>query len=136
MVYEDISKILAIPEVKNVYISETYTIPDPIVAESSSGQNPDLIGMENAWALGYKGEGQLISIIDTGIDYNHKDMNITDINRAKVQDGFKYNAKVPYGYNFAENNDNIKDNPIYNYAHFNFPIRSIRCYNRCNGTLP
>ena len=115
--YKDITRILAIPDVKDVYIAETFAIPEPMISEETVGKNPDLIGMENAWALGYKGEGQLISIIDTGIDYNHKDMNITNIDRAKVQENFKYNAKVPYGYNFAENNDNIKDNPIYNYAH-------------------
>lgn len=116
VVYSDISKLLAIPEVEDVFIVETYTIPEYIPEEVTKG-NPDLTGIEKAWELGYKGEGQLVSIIDSGIDINHKDMQITDINRAKVKDNFQYNEKVPYGYNWAENNSNIKDNPVENFAH-------------------
>lgn len=63
--------------------------------------------------LGYKGEGLVISIIDTGIDVNNKDMKLTDPSRAKIKNieqgkDSKFTVKVPYGYNFADKNDDIK----------------------------
>ncbi|QMI86407.1 S8 family serine peptidase [Carnobacteriaceae bacterium zg-84] len=59
----------------------------------------------------YKGEGMVVSIIDSGIDITHKDMRLSDPNRAKIQtvkSGFT--IKVPYGYNYADGNDIVIDN--------------------------
>lgn len=71
--------------------------------------------------LGYKGEGMLVSIIDTGIDYTHKDLKITDENKGKLDKdevkkdidelsyGKYFTSKIPYGYNYADDNENIID---------------------------
>ncbi|WP_195987636.1 S8 family serine peptidase [Clostridium sp. D53t1_180928_C8] len=65
---------------------------------------------------GYKGEGLVVSVIDTGIDPSHKDMKLTDPSKAKLKKentniglGKFYTDKVPYGYNFADKNDEIVD---------------------------
>lgn len=65
---------------------------------------------------GYKGEGLVVSVIDTGIDPSHKDMKLTDSSKAKLNEentniglGKFYTDKVPYGYNFADENDEILD---------------------------
>lgn len=60
----------------------------------------------------YTGEGTVVAIIDTGIDYDHKDMRVSDEKTVKLssQDvkqivenkklkGRFYTNKVPYGYN-------------------------------------
>lgn len=62
----------------------------------------------------YKGEGMVISIIDTGIDVDHKDMRLTDPSRAKIKNvkassETTFNMKVPFGYNYADGNDIVKD---------------------------
>lgn len=95
----------------------------------------ELTDVYKAWAnYGYKGEGTLVSIIDTGIDYNHKDMRLTNtnskskLNEAKVRAivdsgvlraGKSYNNKkdikgyftnkVPFGFNYADDNDEVID---------------------------
>ena len=71
----------------------------------------------------YKGEGTVIAILDTGIDYNHKDMKLTSISKAKLNQakveriisekldgiGKYYTTKVPFGYNYADENDEAID---------------------------
>ncbi|EIW00114.1 S8 family serine peptidase [Thermoanaerobacter siderophilus] len=72
--------------------------------------------------LGYKGEGMVVAIVDTGIDYRHQDMKITDSSKAKLTQAkvqeianttglpYKYfTDKVPVGWNWADNNDQIID---------------------------
>ncbi|MBU3133388.1 S8 family serine peptidase [Clostridium gasigenes] len=65
---------------------------------------------------GYKGEGLVVSVIDSGVDYTHKDMRLTNPSKAKLNKGNLrdgkgkyYNDKVPYGYNFADENDEVID---------------------------
>lgn len=73
-------------------------------------------------ALKYRGEGMLVSIVDSGVDPNHKDMRISDLATAKLSEGdverirrteglpgHYFTPKVPYGYNYADKNQNIVD---------------------------
>ena len=107
----DISKIKALPGVKSVTQAKVYE-PDMSFAKS-------LTQAYSTWKdLGYKGEGMVISIIDTGVDYTHKDMKITNKSTEKLTQtevselggkGKYYNDKVPYGYNFADENQDVID---------------------------
>ena len=55
------------------------------------------------------GEGLLVSIIDTGIDIAHQDMRI-DAGKAKKKEAAAgFNEKVPFGYNFADENNEVND---------------------------
>ena len=100
----EIAKISKMPGVKSVKEARRY-YPSMTSAK-------ELTQAYSTWKnFGYKGEGMVVSIVDTGIDVNHKDMRLTeDLSKAKIQDvkpGFT--KKVPYGHNFADNNDNVKD---------------------------
>ena len=100
----EIAKISKLPGVKSVKEARRY-YPSMTSAK-------ELTQAYSTWKdYGYKGEGMVVSIVDTGIDVNHKDMRLTeDLSKAKIQDvkpGFT--KKVPYGHNFADNNDNVKD---------------------------
>ncbi|GFP74134.1 S8 family serine peptidase [Clostridium fungisolvens] len=104
----NISKIQAVSGVKSVTESRTY-YPDMKFADA-------LTQAYGTWQdLGYKGQGMVVSIIDTGIDYTHKDLTITDPSKAKLTTttpkgpGKFYSVKVPYGYNFADGTDDVVD---------------------------
>ncbi|SMC20921.1 lactocepin [Clostridium acidisoli DSM 12555] len=107
----DINKIKGMSGVQNVTEAKVYH-PDMYFAKN-------LTQVYSAWKnLGYKGEGMVVSIIDTGIDYTHKDMKITDTTKEKLHSsdvskmggkGKFFTDKVPYGYNFADENQNIID---------------------------
>lgn len=110
----EVKKIENLPEVKCVTYARVY-YPDMTFAKK-------LTQTYGVWQeLGYKGEGMVVSIVDTGVDYTHKDMKISDSSKAKLTKtkvdvldgkGKFYTEKVPYGYNYADENDNIIDSGV------------------------
>jgi subtilisin family serine protease len=65
----------------------------------------DLVNAPEAWARGYTGQGVVVAVLDSGVDYNHADLkdNIwTNSNSGYVND--------IYGWNFVDNNNNVLDN--------------------------
>lgn len=108
---KDVDAIKEIPGVKDASIANEYSV--------SMNSAKDLTEAEKVWQeKGYKGEGVVVAIVDSGIDYTHKDMKITNTSKAKLHKGDAivtsgpgkyYTDKVPYGYNFADKNDNIID---------------------------
>lgn len=109
---KDIDKIKEIQGVKCITESKTYKLnmsgSDEITQAASEWKN-----------IGYKGKGMVISIIDSGIDYTHKDLKNIDTNSTKLKQsdineniaslgyGQYYTDKVPFGYNYADGNNNI-----------------------------
>ena len=81
----------------------------------------DIINATTTWEdYGYKGEGLVISIIDTGLDYTHKDFQNIDSSKIKlneekvnniissdIQRGKYYSDKVPFGYDYGNLCDSI-----------------------------
>lgn len=112
---KDIEKIKTLPGVKDVRIANEYFLDMTTAIYSTNAPT--------VWNdLGYKGEGMVVAIIDTGIDYRHQDMKITDptkvkLTKEKVEEiaketgkPYKYfTDKVPVGWNWADNNDQIID---------------------------
>lgn len=117
--FSDIEKIENIAGVEKVYISNEYERPS---IRPDMHTSNDMIRSQDAWKLGYKGEGMVVAVIDTGIDPSHSDMILTndstaslsedDIALMKNEQGLKgrfYTNKVPYGYNYYDKNDEILD---------------------------
>ena len=112
----DIGAIRATPGVSNVYEAIEYERPQYTVDMTSSN---DMINQGIAEELGYKGEGQVIAVIDSGYDPTHPDLqNLTDSERAALTKqmvdslglpGVYVNEKVPYAYNYYDLNNNYKD---------------------------
>lgn len=103
--------------VKSVTIANEYERPEPMMNNSG-----EIIKTEQTWASGYNGEGTVVAVIDTGVDSTHKDMVLTDQNKAELQadevqaiskekklPGTYRTSKVPYGYNYMDNNQEILD---------------------------
>lgn len=110
-------KIEGMSGVKSVTIANEYERPEPEMNYSG-----DITDTVPTWNLGYKGEGTVISIIDTGVDSSHRDMTLTKPKKAELQideveeivaeknlPGTYRTSKVPYGYNYMDNNQEILD---------------------------
>ncbi|WP_234123181.1 S8 family serine peptidase [Clostridium hydrogenum] len=102
-----ISSYENMPGVKHVSVAKEYKVDPNMNTAKEIGKIPEAIQQ-----TGYKGEGMVVAIIDTGIDATHKDMRLTDPSKAKIQTvkaGSEFSIKVPYGHNFADDNDDVVD---------------------------
>jgi lactocepin len=117
--YGDIEKIEMLSNVKRVYLANEYNRPEQPNMDTSH----QFIQSTETWQdAGYKGEGTVIAIIDTGIDPSHRDMVLSPetevalsedgVNDLIATEGLKgqyHTAKVPYGYNYFDHNQIILD---------------------------
>lgn len=116
----DIEAIKKIPKVDKVHIVNEYKRPK---VKPEMKYSKELVEAQQAWRdYGYKGEGMTVGIIDTGIDTTHRDMVLSDdtelahteksveqiVNDQDLPGKF-YTEKVPYGYNYMDQNDEILD---------------------------
>lgn len=98
--------------VSKVSIAHEFERPEPDMSNSK-----DIVNAVETWTTtGYNGEGMVVAIIDTGVDPSHKDFVLTDESKAKIKSttfegflGTYRTAKVPYGYNYMDNNQEILD---------------------------
>lgn len=119
--YGDIAKIKKLSNVKAVYIANEYKKPEPVSPDMTHSYS--FIQNRTAWAdAALKGEGTVVAIIDTGIDYTHRDFVLSPATQTKLshetvnslisQNGLKgqwYTDKVPYGYNYYDENNEVRD---------------------------
>ncbi|MDU5223942.1 MAG: S8 family serine peptidase, partial [Finegoldia magna] len=126
---KDIDKLRKQPGVKKVTTQMKAERPKG-GASPSLATAPKMIKADTLWdQYKFSGQGMLISIIDTGIDPDHKDMKLSpkieskynsedEVNKVIKENGLKgkwYNNKVPYGYNYADESQEIRDSGIGGY---------------------
>lgn len=83
-----------------------------------------IITVPKVWNTGYKGEGTVVAIIDSGLDINHDALQLNDSTKAKYQNeqqmnaakakaginyGKWYNNKVIFGHNYVDVNTELKE---------------------------
>lgn len=126
--YGDISKIKAYSAVKNVIVSEVYDMPTEAVVNEVSVYDT---GIFDSSECGYDGEGMVVAVLDTGIEYAHEafDIDMTGktlgmtrddviayINEGKLNasdiyagldvDDVYYSAKLPFSFDYADRDTN------------------------------
>lgn len=128
--FSEIEKIEAIKGVEEVYIANEYELPKE-EASPDMYTSKELIEAQDVWRdFGLDGEGMVIGIIDSGIDYTHKDLVLSNPENAKINEHFidhmkqehalpgnYFTDKVPYGYNYMDNDLNIVDGNLDTDAH-------------------
>ncbi|RKV74592.1 MAG: hypothetical protein D8H99_57440, partial [Streptococcus sp.] len=100
-------------------------------AKPSSISTNEIIKVPQTWSQGYKGQGRVVAIIDSGLDVHHEVLKISDPSKAKYQTeaaleeakkkagidyGKWYNSKVVYAYNYIDGDDNIKEKNSYSHG--------------------
>lgn len=118
--YGNIKFIKQASGVQDVHIVHEYQRP---TEKPEMIYSKELVQAQKAWDdYGYKGEGMLVGVIDTGIDYTHRDMIVSKdtpikLTKEKVDNLVSYNKlpgkyytdKVPYGYNYMDHDSEIRD---------------------------
>lgn len=116
----DLEQIEEIPDVESVQIVNEYEPPE---VKPDMKYSKELVEAQKAWRdYGYKGEGMTVGVIDTGIDPGHRDMILSEETEPAHSEssidetidehdlsGEFYTDKVPYGYNYMDENDEIRD---------------------------
>ena len=108
-----------IPEVKQIFVDYTYKRPDETINMYNSA---GMVKAPKVWNIGYKGEGRVVAVIDSGADITHPAMRLTNPDKAtltkeavnklikdKLLKGQYLTPKFPYGYNFMDHNMVLRD---------------------------
>jgi len=91
------------------------TIPDVPDLSGRNNWGVNLIKAPSAWSQGYTGEGVIIAVLDTGVDYNHRDLNDNiwtntgEISGNGIDDDGNGYIDDLQGWNFTDDNNNIRD---------------------------
>ena len=108
--------------VKGVYYSESYAVPQVAVTNNA---NVYTTGIYDSSEIDYKGEGMVVAILDTGLDHTHEAFQDEPdepawtkeyvaekvaggkLNAVGTADDFYYNSKVPFAYDYADDDPNV-----------------------------
>ncbi|HEM6511891.1 S8 family serine peptidase [Streptococcus suis] len=113
-----------VEEEKLSVADETTAISNQEEAKPQNIDSNTIITVPKVWDSGYKGEGTVVAIIDSGLDVDHDVLHISDLSTAKYKSekeieaakeaagityGEWFNDKVVFGYNYVDVNTVLKE---------------------------
>ncbi|PEK98849.1 S8 family serine peptidase [Bacillus sp. AFS017336] len=117
--YGQIDELESLPNVESVNLVNEYERPKE---EPNMLSSKKMVQAIQTWHDSYTGRGMVVGIIDTGIDSSHPDMTLNEdpknkLTKTKTDElisannlqGKYFTTKVPYGYNYADKNQEILD---------------------------
>ena len=130
--YADAKKIQAMDFVNSVEVSVDYEVPetttknneDDTALKNTVIDSNRIIGVQGLWDKGYKGQGRVVAVIDSGLDPNHDILHLTDASKAKYKNkaelesvrekagidyGKWYSDKLIYAFNYYDWDNNLKE---------------------------
>lgn len=114
---DQVNALHSLPGVAQITGTTRYTLP-VLPAVSDMAQSPAASILAGT---AQDGQGQVIAVIDTGIDLGHEAMTLSDPASAKLSEddaatlirsmgyGAYYSAKIPFYYNYADGNTAMRD---------------------------
>jgi subtilisin family serine protease len=105
-------------------IGETAT---PVAPSKEITYNVTKVNAPQVWELGYEGEGVIVAVLDTGVNYDHDDL----------QGNMWEHPDYPYhGWNFVANSNNPKDDHNYQGAsgHGSHCARTVAGHGHSGGS--
>ncbi|MBF0788157.1 S8 family serine peptidase [Streptococcus sp. 19428wC2_LYSM12] len=112
----------AVPASEAPVLADLTTQAQP--AQPLSDSSNQLIHVPAVWKAGYKGEGMVVAVIDSGLDVEHDVLHLTDASVAKypnqasfetvkesagINYGKWYSDKVIFAHNYMDSNSQIKE---------------------------
>ncbi|MEG2018651.1 MAG: S8 family serine peptidase, partial [Clostridium sp.] len=113
--YKNLKEIKTMPDVSRVTVARTFDY------EMTSSK--EMVEAQQTWEkLGIQGEGMVVAVVDTGVDYGHQDMTLTEegkkqarltqsnlsgkLSDTEINDTY-YTDKVPTGYDWADMDNDV-----------------------------
>jgi len=112
--YKNLGEIKKMPDVVEVHVVRRY--------ELDMQYSVPIINLQETWDSKVKGEGTLIAILDTGIDWQHQDFQkvpaspkftdaeMTEKLRSTEENDIVFNSKVITGWDFADKDNDVIPN--------------------------
>lgn len=113
--FKNLKEIEKLAGVARVHIAQTY--------QQTMSSSQSIVQAKKVWEeLGYHGEGMVVAVVDTGVDYRHQDLTLSDKGKEKAKwssatieaklaetavDDRWYTDKVPTGYDWADQDHDV-----------------------------
>ncbi len=111
--------------VSDVYYTENYAVPT--VEAVTNNANVYTTGIYDSSDIDYKGDGMVVAVLDTGLDYTHEafatmpenpalgwdkayvenKLASAEFNAVGTADDFYYNEKIPFAYDYADDDTDV-----------------------------
>ena len=133
--FSNAKKIQELDFVDTVEMSVSYNKPENVASEEEKKESTEandfskaldsynLINIQPLWNKGYRGQGKVVAVLDSGLDPNHPVLRLSDNSKSKYKSkeeiekikkeagidyGKWYSEKLPFAFNYNDWNNDIK----------------------------